>query len=136
MAPPVASDPPDPRRLLEERVERALGRLLQVGVLLAAAVVFAGGVAYLVRDGGGHPDYARFAGEPGDLRSLSGVVQAALDLHPRGIIQLGLLLLVATPVMRVAFSLIAFVRERDRTYVALTAFVLLVLLASLLGLTP
>jgi uncharacterized membrane protein len=51
----------------------------------------------------------------------------------RGLIQLGLLLLIATPVARVAFSLLAFVLQRDRTYVMLTAFVLLLLLASLAG---
>jgi uncharacterized membrane protein len=63
-------------------------------------------------------------------------VRAALDLRGRGLIQLGVLLLIATPVARVAVSLVAFLRQRDRTYALVTAFVLLVLLASLSGLIP
>jgi uncharacterized membrane protein len=46
-------------------------------------------------------------------------------------VQLGVLLLIATPVARVAFSALAFARQRDYTYVALTLFVLAVLLCSL-----
>ncbi|HXI21465.1 MAG TPA: DUF1634 domain-containing protein [Gemmatimonadales bacterium] len=138
MAPPAGSDPASDaaQRAEEERVERLLGTLLRVGVLVAAAVVLTGGIVYLFRYGGSHPSYGRFAGEPGDLTHATGVVRSALALRPRGVIQFGLLLLVATPVMRVAFSLVAFVRERDRTYVGLTAFVLLILLLSLFGLTP
>ena len=45
----------------------------------------------------------------------------------------GLLLLIATPVARVALSLVAFVLQRDRLYVGITAFVLALLLASLVG---
>ena len=48
-------------------------------------------------------------------------------------IQLGLLLLIATPVARVAFSLVAFIRQRDRTYIVITTIVLGLLLYSLMG---
>ena len=50
----------------------------------------------------------------------------------RGIIQFGLVLLIATPVARVAFSVAAFALQRDNTYVAITLIVLAVLLFSLL----
>jgi uncharacterized membrane protein len=116
-------------------VEIVLGRLLQVGVLVSAAVVFGGGVRYLVRYGAGHPDYRTFAGEPNELRHVTGILRAAADLRGRGLIQLGLLLLIATPVARVAFSLLAFIHQRDRTYVLITGFVLLLLAASLAGLS-
>jgi hypothetical protein len=72
-----------------------------------------------------------FRGEPAELRSPRGIVEAALMLRGRGIIQLGLLLLVATPVARVFFSALAFVWERDYLYVVLTLVVLVVLLFSL-----
>jgi uncharacterized membrane protein len=75
----------------------------------------------------------RLAGEPTDLRSVSGIVTDALSLQARGIIQLGLLLLVATPVARVAFSAFAFAQQRDRTYVMVTLGVLAVLVYSLVG---
>jgi uncharacterized membrane protein len=114
-------------------VEQVLGNLLRVGVLLAAAVVLAGGTLYLVRHRGERSDqhYRLFRGEPADLRGPAGIVGEALALSSRGIIQLGLLILIATPVARVVLSLFAFARQRDSTYVLLTLVVLAVLLYSL-----
>ncbi len=59
-------------------------------------------------------------------------------MEPRSVIQLGLLLLIATPIARVAFSVVAFAVQRDRVYVGLSAVVLAVLLWSLsgIGYTP
>jgi uncharacterized membrane protein len=117
--------------LTDKQVEQRLGRLLQVGVVAAATVVFIGGVLYLARHGAAPADHKEFHGEPADLRSPVGIVQSALALQSRGIIQLGLLLLVATPVVRVGFSVVAFARQRDYIFVALTMFVLVVLACSL-----
>lgn len=64
---------------------------------------------------------------------MQGVIGSALSLHSLGVIQLGLLLLVATPIARVALSLVAFMRQRDRRYVLITAIVLAILLFSLAG---
>jgi uncharacterized membrane protein len=118
----------------EHDVEVRLGRLLQTGVAIAAAVVLAGGIVYLVHNGGGRPHYAIFEGEPPALRSVSGIIGEAAALRGRGIIQLGLLILIATPVARVAFSLYAFLRDRDRAYVLITSVVLVLLVLSLAGL--
>jgi uncharacterized membrane protein len=115
----------------EERFEHVLGALLRTGVILAAAVVLYGGTVYLIRNGTEHPDFTEFRDEPSPLRSPRGIVQHALEFRGRYIIQLGLLLLIATPVARVLFSVVGFARERDYTYVALTFFVLAVLLYSL-----
>jgi uncharacterized membrane protein len=121
-------------RWTEHDVEVKLGRLLQAGVAAAAAVVLAGGVLYLARHGGARPQYGTFAGEPAALRSVSGILGEAATLRSRGIIQLGLLVLIATPVARVAFSLYAFARERDRAYILITSIVLVLLVLSLAGL--
>jgi uncharacterized membrane protein len=115
----------------DQRVEEIVGNLLRAGVLLAAIAVSAGGLVYLVRYGGTTPDYRVFHGEPADLRSVSGIVTDALEWRSRGVIQLGLLLLVATPVARVAFSIFAFAHQRDLTYVFITSIVLGILLYSL-----
>ncbi len=131
MAQPVKFDPEE-----EHRIELALAWLLRAGVIVAAGLVLFGGILYLKRDGGLHPDYARFTGEPSNLQHPLGVLAQALALRPLGLIQLGVLVLLATPVVRVGFSLLAFAREKDRTYVALTAVVLTVLLLSLLGVLP
>jgi uncharacterized membrane protein len=116
----------------EARFEQWLGNLLRAGVLLAASVVLLGGVLYLARHGGEKADRKAFHGEPAEFRNPSGIVKNALDFRGRGVIQFGVLLLVATPVARVAFSVFGFLRERDFTYVALTLVVLAVLLFSLL----
>lgn len=120
-------------RWSDQAVEQVMGRVLQAGVLLAAAVVLAGGVVYLRMYGAAQPNNATFIGEPDELTHIGGIVRLAAELHGRGLIQLGLIILIATPIMRVAFSLIAFLIQRDRTYVLFTAFVLLLLLASLGG---
>src|SRR6202045_1127969 len=98
---------------------------------MAAAVVAMGGVMYLAKYGATPVHYHTFRGVPDDLRSPLGIVVDALALSSRGVIQLGLLLLVATPVARVIFSVFAFARQRDFTYVVLTLIVLGVLLYSL-----
>lgn len=120
----------------DERIELALAVLLRAGVLLAAALVLLGGLLHLILHGGLRPDYRHFAGEPGEFQHPTQILALALHFSPEGLIQLGVLVLLATPVVRVAFSLFAFARERDRTYVGLTALVLLVLLLSLLGVLP
>jgi uncharacterized membrane protein len=115
------------------RVQQAVGNLLRTGVLLAAVVVLAGGMLYLARHGGAVADYSVFRGEPASLRTLTGIFRSSLVESGRGVIQLGLLILVATPVARVAFTAVAFALERDRTYVLVALLVLSLLLKSLLG---
>jgi uncharacterized membrane protein len=119
------------RRWTDQQVEQIVGNLLRAGVVLAALVVLAGGPWFLVQHGAEVPDYTKFRGEPEELRSLPGVVHFTLAGHSRGVIQLGLLLLIATPVARVAFSVVAFVLQRDRIYVVITLLVLAVLAYSL-----
>lgn len=117
----------------DRRIELMLGNLLRFGVLLAACVVIFGGVIYLARHGSEPANFSVFRGEAAALRSLPAVITYAAHLHGKGIIQLGLLLLIATPVARVLFSAIGFAIERDYLYVVLTLIVLAVLLYSLLG---
>jgi uncharacterized membrane protein len=123
----------DVHGLSEKKFEALIGVLLRTGVVLAATVVLVGGVFYLTKYGGLKPDYRIFRGEPSDLRSIEGVVGDTISLHSRGIIQLGLLLLIATPIARVAFSVAGFASERDWLYVGITLVVLGVLIYSLLS---
>jgi uncharacterized membrane protein len=121
------------RAWTDERLDWIRGMLLRGGVLLAAAMVLAGGAWYLIRYGAAAPDYKVFRGEPADLRSIHGILKEVPSLHPRAVIQLGLLLLIATPVAQVAFSVLAFSLQRDRTYAVVTLIVLAVLLYGLAG---
>jgi uncharacterized membrane protein len=120
-------------RWSDQQVEQTVGNLLRNGLLIATALVLAGAVIYLMRHGDEAPVYRIFHGEPPDLRGLAGIVDVALDWRGRGIIQLGLLVLLATPVARVLFSIVAFAMQRDRLYVGITMVVLAVLLYSIVG---
>lgn len=123
----------DKIRWTDERVNDIIGNLLRIGVLTAAAVVSAGAIAYLMRSGWTPLAYSRFPGGSASLRTVGGIVSGALSLDSRSIIQLGLVLLIATPVARVLFALIAFTLERDRTYMLISGIVLAILITTLGG---
>lgn len=117
----------------QQRFETLIGQLLRIGVSLSAAVVFAGGVRYLFQYRSTTAERLRvFTGEPDTLRHISSIAHFALGLHSRGLIQLGLLILIATPVARVAFSVLGFAGERDWLYVKVTLAVLAILLYGLI----
>jgi uncharacterized membrane protein len=120
--------------LSDQKIELIVGNLLIVGVCLSAALVVVGGIAFLIGHANEHPHFKVFKGEPADLRGIPGILEDVRRWDSRGVIQLGLLVLLATPVARVAFSLLAFMRQRDKTYVVVTCIVLTVLLYSLFGL--
>jgi uncharacterized membrane protein len=115
----------------EQRTEQFLGNLLRGGVILSATVVLLGGIIFLWRHGGERASYRHFVGLPPEYREPTRIVAAASYLSGRAIIQLGLLILIATPVARVFCSALAFTWQRDYTYVCLTLMVLAVLLYSL-----
>lgn len=118
-------------RWSDDEVEQFVGRLLQAGVFLAAAVVIVGAVMLLREHAHERPDFSVFLGEVSGLRNLGGIVRGALAGESRAVTQLGVILLIATPVARVALTLVAFLIQRDRLYVALTAVVLALLVYGL-----
>jgi uncharacterized membrane protein len=119
-------------RWTDQAVQQLIGRLLQFGVLLAAGVVVVGAALLLLQHGGAPVSYSVFRGEPEQLRSIGGILSGAIALDSRAIVQLGLVLLIATPVVRVALMLATFMLQRDRTYVWISALVLALLLYGLL----
>jgi uncharacterized membrane protein len=121
------------RAWTEYEIEQCIGNLLRGGVLLAATVVLLGGSLYLAHHGAALPRYGSFRGEPEALRHIPGILADAAALRGRGVIQLGLLLLIATPVARVVCAMGAFALQRDWLYVGVTVIVLSVLVYSLLG---
>jgi uncharacterized membrane protein len=115
----------------DKSVEIFLGKLLRWGVLLAALVVFGGGVWFLAESHDVAQNYKTFRGEPVELRAVPEIVHQAIELRPLGVIQFGLLLLIATPVARVLFSVLGFGLERDWMYVVITLLVLGLLIYTL-----
>jgi uncharacterized membrane protein len=111
----------------DRTMETIMGRLLQVGVLLASFVMLAGGILYVRAHHTATPDYRIFKSEPQALRHVGGVLKGVVAGDSAAVIQLAVLLLIATPVARVVFALIAFGIERDKLYIAVSAVVLAVL---------
>jgi uncharacterized membrane protein len=119
--------------MTDSKLEKMVAVVLRTGVLLAAAVVLGGGVCYLIQHGSDAPGDRVFHGVAAEYLSPRAIVVAAAGGDCLAVVQLGLLLLIATPVVRVALSLAGFALERDRTYRVVTALVLAILLFSLAG---
>jgi uncharacterized membrane protein len=103
--------------MTDERIQQTIGVLLRAGVVISAVLVGSGAVWYLAVHGG----------DPVNVRPAAPMERGG----PHLLMLAGLVVLIATPVTRVAFSLAAFLLERDYVYVAISSFVLLVLLASI-----
>ena len=108
-------------------LEQRLGTLLRGGVILSASVTLIGGIIFLVSHGSAPVSYHTFTGEPAALRTVGGVITGVASGDSISIIQLGVLLLIATPIARVLISVIGFARERDWMYVACSLLVLALL---------
>jgi uncharacterized membrane protein len=112
-------------------LEQRLGTLLRGGVILSATVTLIGGIMYLAAHGSAIASFHTFTGEPAELRTVGGVIRGVARGDSVSIIQLGVLLLIATPIARVFISVIGFARERDWMYVACSLLVLALLCYSL-----
>jgi uncharacterized membrane protein len=117
----------------DEQMKNTMGTVLRVGVLSAAFVVVLGGFLFFIQHPGEIIDYTTFKGEPARLRQVHVIIREALIFKSRAVIQLGLLLLIATPIARVFFSLIGFLIEKDWIYVIITFIVLSILFCCLLS---
>ncbi len=118
----------------DERMDNLVGNLLRAGVILAAVVILTGAVLFLLKHGGDYSRHDVFHGVPRELRHFNIIIADALEWKGEAIIQLGLIILMATPVARVLLSAIIFALQRDRMYVVITLIVLALLLGSIFGL--
>jgi uncharacterized membrane protein len=110
-----------------------IGWILRAGVAISMLIVFIGGVFFVYRHGSSIPDYHVFRGVPWFIHDTGGIINATLNFRGQAIIQLGIILLIATPVIRVAFSAIGFIIEKDYLYTAITLIVLLIIVGSMLS---
>ena len=108
----------------ERDVELFIGQQLRWGVITSSIIAFIGGVIYLIKNGGHTPTYTEFTGAPEYVRHLPGILHGIAALDGMAIIQLGVVVLLATPITRIAFSVLAFAMEKDTLYVVITLIVL------------
>ncbi len=121
--------PPEQLQLQADELRLVVSRVLLIGVVISAALILAGFVASLIVGWDGSLLGAAPGGDPTDVGAI---VEGLQNLRPQAIAQLGLLALILTPMTRVATSLVLFAVERDRTYVLISAVVLVILLIGLL----
>ena len=117
--------------ITDKQLESAIANMLRFGVVLAAIVVLVGGLMYLHHPSMARPDYSRFHATPPELHTVAGVLRGVLRLDANSVIQLGILLLIATPVVRVIFCIVGFSRQRDALYIGVSITVLVILTYSL-----
>jgi uncharacterized membrane protein len=115
----------------DEHMRTIMGSLLRMGVVSSAIIVMLGGILFFIQHPAETFDYNIFKGEPARLKQIHTILKETLELKSRAVIQSGILLLIATPLTRVLFSLLGFLVEKDWTYVVITFIVLTILTLSL-----
>jgi uncharacterized membrane protein len=115
----------------DEQMRIIMGSLLRIGVVSSAIIVLLGGILFFIQHPGETFDYNIFRGEPARLKQIHTILKETMELKSRAVIQSGILLLIATPLARVLFSLLGFVIEKDWVYVSITLIVLTILALSL-----
>ncbi|MBB6110842.1 DUF1634 domain-containing protein [Mucilaginibacter lappiensis] len=114
-------------------MQAVIGWILRLGVLLSMSIIFIGGIIYLYRHGHVTADYHTFKGVPDFVHNTRGILNGIITFRGRAIIQAGIILLIATPIIRVIFSAIGFILEKDYLYIGITVLVLLIIMASMLS---
>lgn len=119
-------------------IQLLIARTLRWGVGIACALAVVGGAMYLWQHGGDPmKDYTHFPADAESSRTayttLEGIFSGVMGLTAVGWIQLGVVVLLLTPMMRVALSLVDFVKERDWLYAFITAVVLSVIIVNSIG---
>lgn len=120
--------------LADNDIEQLIGLQLRFGVITATLIVLIGGLFYLHQFGGLHiPPYQNFIGTKGGFTTVGQVSTGLAGFNAKSVIQLGVLVLMATPILRIAFSLVGFILEKDRMYIGITLLVLAVMMISIFG---
>ncbi|RAJ08219.1 putative membrane protein [Chitinophaga skermanii] len=118
----------------DKDLQYIIGNLLRWGVWTSLGIAFIGGLIYLSRHGQEVVYYPKFVETDRDMLTiLKEMLQGIGAGRGRDIILLGIMLLFATPISRVLFSLVGFILEKDRLYVCITLIVLMIIFISVRG---
>jgi uncharacterized membrane protein len=118
----------------DQRMANLISLTLRIGVLASAALIILGLVIYAINDG--DPETVDDAlGKNGEIAQVrpSTIIDGLADGSPSAFIELGILVLILTPIVRVALTTWLFERQRDWIFVGLAGFVFVVLLLGLFG---
>jgi uncharacterized membrane protein len=120
------------KAITDKEMELSIAGMLRFGVSLSAVLVFLGGILYLRHPWLKAPAYEHFVAEREHLRGIAAVLRGALHRDAKSVIELGILLLIATPIVRVAFCIVGFARQKNRLYVFISTSVFAILIYSLI----
>ncbi|MGN6640929.1 MAG: DUF1634 domain-containing protein [Mucilaginibacter sp.] len=121
------------KKFRDTDMQIAIGWILRIGVIVSMVVVSIGGVLFIYRHGHSVPNYHTFTKIPDFISEPRGILLGVLNFKGQAIIQLGIILLVATPVLRVIFAAIGFLIEKDYLYVLISVMVLLIITISMIS---
>jgi uncharacterized membrane protein len=114
-------------------IQSLIGQVLRAGMIISISIVFIGGVFYIYRHGHTIANYRIFTGVPDFVQHTGTLINGVINLKGQAIIQIGIILLIATPILRVIFSAIGFMLEKDYMYVGISLLVLLIIFISLMN---
>ncbi|PUZ19433.1 Uncharacterized membrane protein [Chitinophaga costaii] len=122
------------RFLVDHDIEQIIGWQLRLGVITASVIVGIGGLLYLMQSGRqARPPYHQFLGTAAGFTTLKEILTGMQQGDAKAYVQLGVVILILTPIFRIAFSLVGFVLEKDRLYICITLIVLAVMMISIFG---
>jgi uncharacterized membrane protein len=120
------------KSMTDKEMELSIAGMLRFGVSFSAVLVFLGGILYLRHPWLKAPTYGRFVAESEPLHALASVFRGVIRLDAKSVITLGILVLIATPIFRVAFCVVGFARQKDKLYVLISTSVFAILIYSLI----
>lgn len=118
----------------EKRLQSVVSVTLRSGVLFASVIGIVGGLLFLATYGSETVNFSSFDGTASpyvSLSSISRALGAGGQVEYLAVVQIGVIVLLLTPIVRVALSIVGFTLAGDKTYVAITTVVLLTLIASI-----
>lgn len=120
-------------KVTDKDIQAIIGNLLRIGVVLSMATVLIGAVIYLLGNAGKSVEYHTFDYAKVHLKDIKSIFTNLPALEGITIIQLGLLMLIFTPIARIVMAAVSFFIEKDYLYVLICIIVLLIIAMSLSG---
>ncbi|HEY5326365.1 MAG TPA: DUF1634 domain-containing protein [Mucilaginibacter sp.] len=121
------------KKFKDRDIQLLLGQVLRAGTVISITIVLFGGIIYLYNHGGANANYRVFIGIPDFIRHFNDLICNTFILKGQAIIQVGIILLIATPIIRVICSAIGFVLEKDYMYLGISLLVLFIIFISMIS---